>query len=432
MRSIAILLLIVLMSFSAYGQMASARLSTSFYGWQGRSDSLVKQTYVRAYENVNLDVAGKNFSFTSNFMASKDFSTSIETDPEVRFSTLAFKARNLYDMLGFTLGRQFIANGPAVGFIDGGSLSLKFLDGKIAFNGYGGFNVSETRTVNFKKNFSDNSMMGAYIKYDFMEGGTVGAAYMNRTRTPEPFKITWVDSIANPNAVTLTKEIQLLGTEEAVATIDLDLTMIENVALYSRFDADMQTGKITRAELYTRATLLPSLNISAEYLMREPRIDYNSLFSVFTQNSLQEIEGGIEYQVTSDIRTFARYGHVLYAEDESSGRLNIGGIYDIISVSYTQNFGYAGELNGVNVQTTYPMMEKTFIPSLGVGYASYKLSKNEDSKNNLYLNAGATYRPMQSLSASATFQWMKNSLYSSDARVFFTLNYWFSQRLNLF
>ncbi|MCX6136577.1 MAG: hypothetical protein NTV54_03665, partial [Ignavibacteriales bacterium] len=171
--------------------------------------------------------------------------------------------------------------------------------------------------------------------------------------------------------------------------------------------------------------------LSAEYIFREPRVAYNSIFSVFNTNSTQEIEGGVEYEVTPSLKTYARYASVNYS-DETSGRLSVGGQYEFVNIAYTQNFGYAGELNGISFQAAYPLMEQQLTPSLGFGYAGYKLEKDGPSNNVLSSSVGATYRPMPALSADVQFQYMSNRLYKDDARVFLKLTYWMNRQLGWF
>ncbi len=114
----------------------------------------------------------------------------------------------------------------------------------------------------------------------------------------------------------------------------------------------------------------------------------------------------------------------------SSQRLVVGGTYDFISATYTQNFGYAGELNGVSIQASYPMMERTFTPMCAIGYAKYKLDKVDPANDVFNGTLGVIYRPIQTLSTDLQMQWMSNPQYKSDMRIFFKINYWFNEKLN--
>jgi predicted porin len=219
--------------------------------------------------------------------------------------------------------------------------------------------------------------------------------------------------------------------EEQYTSLDARYSFDERAEVSGRVDYDVDYERVSRVQGLARVLVMPALTMSAEYLFREPRVAYNSIFSVFNTNSTQEIEGGVEYEFTPVLKTYARYAHVEYT-DESSGRLNIGGQYEFVNVAYTQNFGYAGELNGIAVQAAYPVMEQKLIPSIGVGYAGYKLDKDGPSNNVLSSSLGATYRPMPALSADLQFQYMSNNLYKNDARVFLKLTYWMNRQMGWF
>ena len=194
---------------------------------------------------------------------------------------------------------------------------------------------------------------------------------------------------------------------------------------------DFYKEDISRVQAFTRVTATDQISATIEYLFREPRVAYNSIFSVFNTNSTKEIEGGIEYRPMAKTFLFARFANVEYVDDNSQ-RLAIGGTYDFISAAYTQNFGYAGELNGISVQAAYPMMERMITPTVGVGYASYKQSKSDPSNTVVNVSAGAVYRPVKTLSTDVQLQWMQNPQFDSDVRLFLRFTYWLSDRMNWF
>jgi Gram-negative porin len=422
-----ILLCALFLASVANGQMLTGRFTTSFYGWQGRDSALAKQNYMRGYENVQLGLANANFAVNTNFQVSNDFGSVINTDPELKLSQLTFKASNIAHVGEVSLGRQFVFAGVGVGLIDGGLARVALWDRRISVTAYGGYNVVQSREIRLSKSFSENSLYGAQITVAPIENGTVGISYMNRTRQIAPYMTTRADSLFNPMIVVITHTPQ----EERFTSLDARFVVMENAEVSGRVDYDMDFERISRAQGFIRVELLPSLAVSGEYLFREPRIAYNSIFSVFNANSTKEIEGGVEYEFAPSLRTYARYAYVDYT-DENSQRLSVGGQFEFVNIAYTQNFGYAGELNGISVQAAYPVMEQKLIPSLGVGYAGYKLDKDGPSNNVLSSSIGATYRPMPALSADLQFQYMSHEFYKSDARIFLKLTYWLNRQLGLF
>lgn len=427
MKSTAIIVLIAIVVSASPAQLASGRLTTSFYGWQGRSASLAKQDYLRAYENVQLDFSRQLFSVSTNFQLSKDFGKVISTDPELRLSSLVVRARNIADLVDVSLGRQFVFAGVGNGLIDGAAAKATLFQKKVGVTAYGGYNVIQSRTINLDRAFPENSLLGGQVTVEPVDNGTVGLSYMKRTRKPEPFTALRADSLFNPYAVIIAAS----PFEEEYASVDCRYEFLGRFDVYGRSDYDFNFERISRGQFYVRAGILQALNASVEYLFREPRIAYNSIFSVFTSNSTQEVELGVEYEVTPMVRTYGRFANVQY-KDANSGRVTIGASADAVNVSYTHNLGYAGDLDGISVQAVCPMKERSFVPNLGFGLARYQLSDSDKKNTVLTTSVGTTYRPTPKLSADLQVQWMKNPLYANDLRLFAKVNYWFTERLGWF
>lgn len=425
-RTFYILTLLLTGAATLIGQRVTGRLATSVATWEGRTATREKTTFVRGTQNVNLDVAGSALSFSTSFFVSNDFSSDIGTDPELRLSTLALRGRDIFGAASFSLGRHFVASGIGSGYVDGLSVSGSVLDNRVTILAYGGYDVVNTREINLNKNFSDNALYGARLAVIPMERTSIGLAYMNRSRESGSIRVTRIDSLFNPYTVVLAQ----LPEREEMVSADATIGFVNDLLLNVRGDYDILGEKVHRTQVFARYALMRSLSVTGEFIQREPRIGYNNIFSVFTQKSSTEIEGGVEYEATPLLRGYARFGHVAYT-DESSQRLIVGGSYDFLSFTYTQNFGYAGELNGVTVQAVYPMMERMLIPSVALGFAGYKASKDDPSNTVVSVTAGATWRPVQSFSTNASVQWAKNPVFSNDVRLFLTASYWFSDRLNI-
>ncbi|HTX17223.1 MAG TPA: hypothetical protein VMG34_01080 [Bacteroidota bacterium] len=427
MKYTLLLFSVCLAAGTATAQFTSGRFTTSFYGWQGRNSTLDKEDYLRAYENVQFNFAQDPFDFNTNFQLSKDFGTVIGTDPDLRLSSLVVRGRDIAGIADLSVGRQFVFAGVGNGLMDGAEVKGSLLDHRLGFTAYGGYNVIQSRDIVLKRDFADNSLVGGQLTYEPVDNAVVGLSFMDRTRKPEPFTAVRADSLFNPYVVV----VAYSPDEEEYASLDASYSLLNKVSLYGRSDYDFNFERISRAQLEARAGIVSALTATVDYLFREPRVAYNSIFSVFNTSSTQEVEGGLEYQFSPLIRAFARFADVQYTDDNSS-RLTVGGAYDIVNVSYTQNFGYAGDLDGISVQAVYPMMNRIVTPSLGFGYASYQLSDNAPKSTVINGSVGATYRPTPALSTDLQLQWMHNPLYSNDVRVFAKVNYWFSDHLSWF
>jgi hypothetical protein len=153
---------LVLLSVSATAQMTTGRLTTSFYGFEGRDTALAKVLYLRAYENVYLNAATENYSFNMNAMVSNDFGSALETDPELRVNSFLLKLKNIGGIADLTAGRQFVFAGVGSGLIDGLSGTARLMDNTISISGYGGSNVIHSRDI--RKNYiGTNGLFGGQI-----------------------------------------------------------------------------------------------------------------------------------------------------------------------------------------------------------------------------------------------------------------------------
>jgi hypothetical protein len=429
-----LLLSLLLISMECWAQYFSGRSSTSFYTWQAReavttagsqTTTMNEFTMARLYETVQVDVLTPRYAFDINGQVSKDFGTTIGTDPELRLSQLTFKARHLADVLDLSVGRQFVFAGVGSGLVDGGLMKLSLLEGRVGAQAFGGYSLIDTRTIDFKRSLGDNAFYGGQISAVPFPDVLVEFSYMRRLRNQDSFQLTKFDSLFNPTTVTMF----FRPLEEEMAGFDLRYDITTNTNVYMRTDYDMLYDRVNRVEATGRVGLVSSLSLTADYLYRLPQLQYNSIFSVFNYNETSEVEGGLEYEFSPTARAYARYGYVKYSDDNSQ-RIRIGGTYQFVNVSYSNNFGVAGDFNGINVQAVYPTTNRMFIPSIGIGYAKYKISPDAPSNTVMNTNIGLTYRPAASMSADLQGQWIQNPVYNHDFRVFLKFNYFINQKLS--
>jgi hypothetical protein len=198
--------------------------------------------------------------------------------------------------------------------------------------------------------------------------------------------------------------------------------------------------KMSRVQLFGRVKpfesvdlkLLRPLGITAEYVQREPRLSFNSIFSVFAYNTLKEYEVGAEYPVAPAWQVFAKYGSVSYGDDDSR-QITLGANGDHIALSVTRNVGYSGELSAASANAGCPFFENTLMPTLMVSYARYKLNESATKLDDaLSVGLGVVYRPIPVLSLDTQAQWIQNKIYKNDMRLSLRASYLFSQQLGIF
>ena len=201
------------------------------------------------------------------------------------------------------------------------------------------------------------------------------------------------------------------------------------VSVNTRYDYDMNYEETSKFEISGRYEEIENLGINVYYNYRQPKIRYNSIFSVFDFGNSQEIEIGGDYKICKDNTVIAKFANVTY-ESENSQRITGGFSTSWGTLTYRKNLGYAGELDAVSLYTARSFMEGLLTPSIGLSYTSYKLSDDAEKNNLTTLLAGLNVRPCRTLSFDVQGQYMNNKIYKNDYRFFFKINYWFNTNLN--
>jgi hypothetical protein len=182
--------------------------------------------------------------------------------------------------------------------------------------------------------------------------------------------------------------------------------------------------------LQGRYNVTKELGINAYYNNREPRIRYNSIFSVFNYGNSREIEAGADYKINDDFTVTGKFGNVTY-EDDDAQRLAVGLNSAYGSFNYRKTFGYAGELDAVSLYSAKSLMEGFLTVSAGVGYTSYKLSPGAETNNLASVLLGLNVRPWRSFSFDVQGHYMDNKIYKNDLRLLLKINHWFNTNLSI-
>jgi hypothetical protein len=72
------------------------------------------------------------------------------------------------------------------------------------------------------------------------------------------------------------------------------------------------------------------------------------------------------------------------------------------------------------------------MPNASVSFGSYRLSSDASRDEALALAAGATIRPLRSLSVDLQVQSVSSKVLQSDVRFFGKLDFWFAEQMSLF
>jgi len=427
-RALSIIAAFLIASLStAFSQRINARFVTSMYAWQ-RDDAIdVQNTYVFGYQAVQFDVYQKDVSLHTYFQGFNDFGSLTSSGPEVRLYNLYLKASNIANVLDISLGRQPVYAGVGFGTIDGVLSRLQFASGKVVLVGYAGAVPPPYQKVAVIGDVNKNFMAGGQIIASPLDGGRIAVSYMNsKSEQPSYFAIRR-DSLNNALGTFVTPE----AYSDQFVGVDASYQASAPVSAYGRYEYDLNFEHISRAQLFSRVSVTDQVAVTGEYIYRSPRIPFHSYFSIFPRNSVQEIEGGVEYSLSPLWKVFGRIARVSYTFDDNR-RYTAGVSNEYGTVSYSGSVGFDGKLNSFSAQCFYPLFERMFVPTLGVAYAEYRLSWDSPDEQVFAGIVGATVRPMPAFSFDLQFQALNNRIVQHDVRFFARANYWFSEQLKLF
>lgn len=423
---------LLFMISSATAQLFQARFVTSGFAWQRQDTVGQSSNHFYGHQTIQFSLAGKTLSLHGYVQGFNDLAGPVKYDPQFRLYNFYLKASNLADMVDIAIGRQTVFAGVGVGSMDGGLATVKLWESKIRVTGYYGILPPPLQKVELIGDKKNNFMTGGQVVVNPIDEARMSVSYMKRNILPEAYSALRRDSLFNPYRM----EIRPSASTEEYLSGDVDVEYGGTVSGYARYDYDMKFEKTARLQLFTRVKVMEQLGVTGEYIYREPRLSYNSIFSVFAYNTLNEYEVGLEYAFTKPWaivgQVFGKYGSVSYGDDETSQRITLGASGQYGALSLTRNLGYAGELSGASLSAGYPLFERTLTPTLLLSFARYKLSENAELEDALSVAVGAVYRPWSTLSLDTQLQWIQNKIYQNDVRLFLRASYVLSQQLNLF
>ena len=415
----------MLVALPASAQLLSGRLTTSVYGWEQYDTVGTSQKYFRAFQTAQLSLAHGDLSVHTFLQGTANLTSAFGDAGLVRVYNLYANWANIGKMFDLSIGRQAVYAGVGLGTIDGLVLRGKFADNMVRFTGFGGATVNPSFT-GVQSNWHDNFHFGGQVLATPIPDARVGISYMKRYEERDAY---WAlrarDTTFSPYRVYIAND----DAAEEYLSGDVAYAYNDAASFYGRYDHDLRNGRASRVQGGARVQVSNALEFTGDYIHRIPRIAYNSIFSAFMANSINEVEGGLNYRVSRLVNVFGKLASVSYS-DESSMRWTLGVNTGFGSFAYSASNGYAGELQSFSVQGSYPLMQRMLIGTAGISYASYRLSA-EDARNDAFsMLLGAIVRPTSSVSVDLQGQWLANKIMSSDMRVQVRFMYWFAQQLS--
>lgn len=418
------LLIFFLLIFSGtfFAQNINGRFSSSLYSFERFDSADVSQQHLRAYQMLNMNLNYGDVSIRSYLNFENDFTQDIKYDPRLRFYNLYLEARDIFNIATIKFGRQPIINSVVGGLMDGVSLSLR--KSEFQLSGFYGGNVPAYQKFELIENFSDNYIAGGKLSTTIIKNLRIGVGYINKNFKPLDYKAIRLDPDLNPIEVL----IQNKSNQYQFITGEASYYLPQKFSVDINYEYDLNFKETSKIEFDGRYEEIEDLGLNFYYSFREPKIRYNSIFSVFDYGNTQEIEMGADIRINENFTVLGQLGIVNYKDDNSS-RVGIGLATSVGSFNYKKTFGYAGQMDAISGYSAYTLADGLLTPSAGFSYTTYKLSPDAEENSVTSIIVGMNLRPFRKLSFDLQGQYMDNKIYKDDFRLLFKLNHWFNLNL---
>jgi hypothetical protein len=368
---------------------------------------------------LSFNFGKENIWFRSNLNLEYDIANTQKSDPRFRVYNLYADFNKIFDVMSLKLGRQPLFNSIAGGVFDGATVGMNYSGYKLS--AYYGGNVPAYQKLEIIEDWANNYLLGGEFSIYALMYWRFSGKYINKNFAAPSYTAVRLDPDLNPINVLIENEsnqYQFLSGEVSYNKQNFGSANI-------RYDYDLNYKASSRFEISGRYEAIKNLGINAYYNYREPKIRYNSIFSVFDYGNTWEIEGGVDYLVDNKYTLIGKFANVTY-KDERSQRLTLGISSQYGSITARKNFGYAGEMDAISFYTALTQLEGLITPSLGFSYTRYKLNEEDPSNELISVIGGANIRPFRTLSFDIQGQYLDNKIYRNDWRLFFKLNFWFN------
>ena len=423
MRKLLLFLLASGLLYTSIPQSLNGRFSSSIYTFERFDTAGASNTQARTFQMLSFNFGKDKVWLRSNLNLESDIANKLKSDPRLRFYNLYIDLQNLWDVVILKLGRQPLYNSVAGGVFDGATVGLNHKGYKLQF--YYGGNVPAYQMLEIIDNWGDNYILGGEFTIYTLTDWRFSAKYINKNFASQSYTAKRLDPDLNPINVLIenkSNQYQFLSGE-------VSYHKQKSYSVNARYDYDLNFQTTSRGELSGRYEGIKNLGFNLYYNYREPKIRYNSIFSVFDYGNTWEIEAGADYLVDNKYTLLGKFANVAF-KGETSQRVSLGVSSPYGSITGRKNFGYAGEMDAISLYTAFATFEGLFTPSFGLSYTRYKLVKGDPSNELYSLLAGTNFRPFRTLSFDIQGQYLNNKIYKNDWRMFFKLNFWFNTIFN--
>lgn len=400
-------------------QNLNGRFTSSIYSFERYNSTNSSETFFRTYQALNLNFNYNKISLRTRFNFESNIGNLLDNDPRMRFYNLYLEARDIFNLITLKIGRQPLITPVTGGLFDGVNLKIKY--DKFSLMGFYGGNVPAYQKLELTDELSKDYVLGGRFETVALKNFRFGISYIDKNFKP----IDYYAERLNEDLDLVTVLIQTKSNQYKYLSADASYTYNQIIDLSTRYEYDLNYQTTSKIEFDGRLKATNDMGINFYYNKREPKIRYNSIFSVFNYGSSQEIEGGLDYNVSNLYTFFFKYGDVTFDKEHSS-RITMGANTEFGSLSYRKTFGDVGELDAISVFAARSFLEGLITPSIGITYTNYKLSKNDNINTITAFLAGLNLRLWRTFSFDLQGQYFNNKIYKNDLRVLFKANYLFN------
>jgi len=418
-NSLLIVSLLLGLTTLIYPQNINGRFTSALYTFERFDTVNNSATYARTFQMLYLTFGNRDVSLKSYMNLEGDVAENLVYDPRFRVYNLYLDVRNLFDVLYLKLGRQTLYNSVGGGVFDG--LTLGINNEWFNINGFYGGNVPAYQKFKFTDDLNNDFVAGGKVTVNAITNTRIALKYINKN-----FKsISYSTIRLDPNLNSIEYLINNSSQQYEFVTAEISYFQSQSFRIDTRYDYDLNYSTTSKFEITGRYDEIEDVGLSVYYNYREPRVRYNSIFSVFDFRNSQEIELGGDYLIDGKYKIIGKFANVSY-KDDSSQRLSLGLSSRWGTITARKTFGYAGELDAISFYTAQTILDGLLTPSFSFAYTRYKLSSAVSKNEMVTVLLGLNYRPVRTISFDAQGQYMNNKIYNNDFRLLLKINFWFN------
>lgn len=313
--------------------------SSTVLEWYDDSEG---DTALPAYQYLQLqakDLGAPGYTAKVYGRLADDFNDEVDTKSRLYYAYVENK--QVFNGLGFRLGRQFISTTAGASMMDG--LSLDYA---------------------FDKNYKVRVFVGGDVKFyddydieDLIDGVELSGKFLDDKLAAE---ISYVQKWDND---LLTHD--LLG-------FNADYDFNGNLWFYNELQFDVLSERFSYALLGGKYRFARPFTLRTEYLYSLPVFSSTSIYSVFAAEEYEELMAELTWKISRELQAFGRYTREIYQEYSDANVLEVGfeklrtGKYSGYVVGTVRDDSDGQNLYGVKAYADYQ-----FMPELRAGFGAH-------------------------------------------------------------